>query len=204
MNTIELTEMADYLQRLRTSLRSITLAEREDIVQEIEMHIRERMAEGSQTSAQVLKQLGPADELALQYSTGTLLKRASASFSPLLLLRATFRWAMTGLQGFAVFMIALLGYCLGLGFLAVGILKPIDPAHVGLWVGPDLFDFGARYPAPSGAIHEVLGWWMIPVAAFLAAFFLTFTTRLTRSLIRRFGWKWPGFGAAGTLKLGVV
>jgi hypothetical protein len=198
----ENTATVEYLHRLRSSLRRMTLSEREDIVLEIEIHIRERMAEGADATV-VLEQLGPADELAAEYRTGALLRQASSSFSPLVLLAATFRLARTGLQGFAVFVLALVGYTAAIGFAIVAIVKPFAPEHVGLWVGKHTFDFGALWPVPEG-VHEVLGYNIIPVALLLAAIAFFLTTRATRWLIRRFGWRWRGFAVFSSMKLSLV
>jgi uncharacterized membrane protein len=185
----------DYLARLRGALTGMTLAEREDIVQEIQMHIRERSSD-PQTSVQgILAGLGPADELAQQYRTGLLVQKARHSLSPLPILRATLRWATTGVEGFIVFMIAITGYLMGVGFLLLALLKPFLPKYTGLWVGPGEFSFSVRMGAtmtnPSSPVHEVLGWWFIPVCLVLGSLSLAGTTKLIQILLRRFRWKVP-------------
>ena len=106
-------QMTDYLARLRAALTGMTLAEREDIVQEIQMHIRERSSDPQTSVGGILAGLGPADELAQQYRTGLLVQKARHSISPLPILRATLRWATTGVEGFVVFMIAITVYADG-------------------------------------------------------------------------------------------
>src|SRR5271166_3865535 len=103
-------QMNDYLARLRVALTGMTLAEREDIVEEIGMHIRERSDDPQTSMEEILAGLGPADELAQQYRTGLLVQKARHSISPVVILRATLRWATTGVEGFIVFMIAITGY----------------------------------------------------------------------------------------------
>ncbi|MGI9103049.1 MAG: DUF1700 domain-containing protein [Terriglobales bacterium] len=174
----------DYLAELRTSLRSMTLAEREDIVEEIRTHIRERAELGAAT-ADVLQGLGPADELAAQYRTGMLLREAASRFSPLLMLHATLRWAMTGVQGFLVCLLAFCGYLASLSFVIVALLKPIFPRNTGLWIGPGQFNFGTHFPPPADA-QEWLGIWIIPVALILAFTFFILTTKVVQFLIARF------------------
>src|SRR5215471_18207682 len=100
----------EYLQRLEGALRRVDAGLREDIVQEIRAHIRDRVAEEGTDVEVVLADLGPASELARQYHAATLLRRASKSVSPLVVLRALYRWALTGLGGFFVFVVALIGY----------------------------------------------------------------------------------------------
>ncbi len=184
----------DYLAQLRRALAGMTLAEREDIVEEIRMHIRERAGDGSANVDEILAGLGPAEELAGQYRTGLLVQKARHSISPLLILRATLRWALTGVEGVVVFLIAVLGYLMGGGFLLLALLKPIFPQRTGLWVGPDAFEFTIRtgvLPVSTPALHEVLGWWFMPVCAVIGSLALIATTKLLQFLMKRFRWRTP-------------
>ena len=185
----------DYLARLRASLSGMTLAEREDIVQEIQMHIRERSSDPQTSIEGILAGLGPADELAQQYRTGLLVQKARHSISPLPILRATLRWATTGVEGFIVFMIAITGYMTGGAFLLLALLKPFFPKYTGLWMGPGEFAFsfrmGATMTNPASPVHEVLGWWFIPVCLVLGSLSLAGTTKLIQLLLRRFRWRVP-------------
>src|SRR5450755_2704575 len=135
------TQVSGYLAQLRTALKGMTVSEREDIVEEIHMHIRERVADPAANLDSVLAGLGPANELAQQYHTGLLVQRAQRSISPLVILRAALRWATTGVAGFTAFTIAIVGYSMGVGFLLLAIMKPLFPKYTGLWVGPDQFNF---------------------------------------------------------------
>ncbi len=194
-------EVNDYLARLRAALTGMTLAEREDIVEEIRMHIRERAGEGQTAMAEVLAGLGPAELLAQQYRTGMLIQQARRSLSPWVILRATLRWALTGAEGAVVFFVALCGYLVGASFLLLAVLKPLFPDRTGLWVGPGTFDFsfrmastdlrmGATAMSPSG-VHEALGWWFIPVCLVLGSLTVAGTTKLIRFLLKRFHWRVP-------------
>jgi uncharacterized membrane protein len=189
------TQIQTYLARLRSSLTGMTLAEREDIVEEIRMHIRERSSDPGTSAEDVLAGLGPADELAQQYRTGLLVQKARHSISPLIILRATLRWAMTGVEGFVVFLIATIGYLMGVGFLLLAFLKPLLPKYTGLWVGPGEFSFSVRMGGtmtnPVAPVHEVLGWWLIPVCLVLGSLSLVATTKLIQFLLRRFRWRAP-------------
>ena len=188
-------QMNDYLARLRAALTGVTLAEREDIVEEIRMHIRERCGDPQTSVDTILAGLGPADELAQQYRTGLLVQKASHSISPLVVLRATLRWATTGVEGFVVFVVALTGYMTGVAFLLLALLKPLLPKYTGLWVGPGEFSFSVRMGAtmtnPASLVHEVLGWWFIPVCLILGSLSLAGTTKLIQILLKRFRWKVP-------------
>jgi len=198
----------DYLARLRKALTGMSLSEREDIVEEIRMHIRERAGDSPSSIGEVLAGLGPAAELAEQYRTGLLLQKARRSVSPLLILRAAMRWALTGVEGMVVFLVAIVGYLTGVAFLLLALLKPLFPQRTGLWVGPGAFEFTVRMgalPVSTPALHEVLGWWFMPVCAVLGSFALIGTTKLIQILMRRFRWRTPlaqAMLASGTLAAG--
>jgi len=88
-----------YLAELRKALSGMTVSEREEIVDEIRTHIAERSAQPGITVEEVLRRLGPAEEIARDYTNGALLRRANRSRSPWFILRASYRWAKTGVQG---------------------------------------------------------------------------------------------------------
>lgn len=186
-------QVNDYLARLRAALTGMTVSEREDIVEEIRMHIRERVGDPQTSLDVVLGGLGPADQLAQQYRTGLLLQRARTSISPLVILRAALRWAATGVEGFVVFMIAIIGYAMGGGFILLALVKPFFPHNTGLWVGPNEFNFsfrmGATMTNPAAPVHEILGWWLIPVCLVVGSLSLALTTKLLQFLMGRFHWK---------------
>jgi uncharacterized membrane protein len=193
-------QINDYLARLRAALAGMSVSEREDIVEEIRMHLRERLADQQANFDAVMAGLGPAHELARQYRTGLLVQRARTSISPLVILRAALRWATTGIEGFMVFTIALIGYAMGGGFILLALMKPFFPANTGLWVGPSQFSFsfrmGATMTNPTSPVHEVLGWWLIPVCLVIGSLSLALTTKLLQFLMGRFHWRVPFAGAA--------
>jgi uncharacterized membrane protein len=188
-------QVNDYLVRLRASLVGMTVSEREDIVEEIRTHIRERSSDPQSGIDTVLAGLGSPELLAEQYCTGMLLQKARTSRSPFLILRAALRWATTGIEGFIVFVIAIIGYAMGGGFILLALMKPFFPANTGFWVGPGQFSFsfrmGATMTNPASPVHEVLGWWLIPVCLVAGSLSLALTTKLLQFLFRRFRWRIP-------------
>jgi uncharacterized membrane protein len=188
-------QMNDYLGRLRASLVGMTVSEREDIVEEIRMHIRERSSDQQSSLHGVLAGLGSPELLAEQYRTGMLVQKARTSRSPFLILRAALRWATTGIEGFIIFVIAVVGYATGGAFLLLALLKPFFPQYTGFWVGPDQFSFsfrmGATMTNPASPVHEVLGWWLIPICLIVGSLSLALTTKLLQFLFRRFRWRVP-------------
>jgi uncharacterized membrane protein len=177
--------LSAYIVRLRAALAGMTIAEREDIAEEIRAHVHDRVAEPGIGVEETLARLGTPEDLAADYGRGALVRRARSTFSPLTILRAAYAWAMTGIHGVCAFLTALFGYTLGIGFLVVGLLKPVFPEDTGLWVGPGIFEFGFR---PGNAPHaeEVLGEWFTQFALALGVLLLIGTTMLMRRLLPRF------------------
>lgn len=174
-----------YIVRLRSALSRMTVAEREDIVEEIRAHVLDRVAESGLTVPETLNRLGPAEVLAADYGKGALVRRARGTFSPWLILRAAYAWAMTGVHGVLAFLTALFGYTLGFGFIVLGLMKPLFPEETGLWIGPDLLEFGFR-PGNAPEAHQILGPWFTQLTLALGVLLFIGTTMLMRRLLPKF------------------
>ena len=178
-------QIDSYLTVLRLHLGPLTIAEREEIVREITAHIRDSAEESGASVETVLARLGPAEKLAAQYRDGLLIRQASRSISPLVLLRGTLRLATKGVSGILVFFLAIFGYAMGAGFVLTGLLKPIFPANTGVWFNDErLISSGTLFPAPAPPAHEILGMWYIPLALTLGSLTLLLTTFLIRRSLR--------------------
>jgi len=189
-----------YLLRLRRALGSVKAESVDEILSDIRSHIEERVAASpvpaGQAVMEVLERLGTPQQLAANYRAEGLLERASVSSGPLLLLRATFYWALTGLGGFVALLILLFGYLFGISFLVTAVLKPFYGDRVGLWVGPDTLQLGAHMgsePLPAG--RELLGYWIIPLGLVIGLLSLILTTLFVRWLIRRQRTRWQAMPA---------
>jgi len=181
--TVQL-HVEDYLADLRASLGPVTLDEREEIVREIAAHIRDSAEEGASVEA-VLARLGPARALAAQYRDGLLIRRASRSISPVLLLRAAARLATKGLSGIVVFFVGLFGYFIGGGLVLTALLKPIFPANTGLWFRDGhMIASGTQLYPPGPPAHEVLGMWYLPLHLIAGSLLLLATMFLIRHSLR--------------------
>jgi uncharacterized membrane protein len=174
-----------YLTVLRSHLGTLTAAEREEIVREIAAHIRDSAGEPGASVESVLLRLGPAEDLAAQYRDGLLMRRASRSVSPLLLLRAALRLATKSVSGIFVFFCSVFGYAFGAGFVFIALAKSIVPAHAGAWVQDGrLVAMGAfEYGIPPSA-HEILGVWIIPLGLIAGSLTLVLTTFLIRNSLK--------------------
>lgn len=184
MNQAAESQIEAYLRALRECLPNLSVAEREEIVREISVHIRESAEEPGANVADILARLGSPQALAAQYGYDPVIHRASRSLSPLTILRATLHLARRGVEGFLLFFVAVIGYCMGAGFIITALLKSFFPQETGLWVGPHMFDFGFRVPVTT-LDHEVLGWWYVPVALALGGFSLWITTYGIRWFLER-------------------
>ena len=185
MNSSNELQIDNYLRTLREQLTGMSVADREEIVREISVHIRESAEEPNSSIDDILARLGSPEDLAALYRKERLLERARKSFSPVLMLRATLHLAKRGIQGLVLFMLTLTGYVGGFAFVITGILKPIFPRQIGLWVGPGTFDFGFHIPTPFDPIHEVLGDWYMPVVFALGGLLLWGTTYAVRWCLRK-------------------
>ena len=174
----------EYLAGLRSSLGPMTLDEREEIVREISAHIRDSAEEGASVEA-VLARQGPAGGLAAQYRDGLLIRRASRSISPVLLLRGAARLATKGVSGLFVFFVGVFGYLLGGGMVLSAMLKPIFPANTGFWVRDGhLIASGTQFPGPPPNSTEILGVWYIPIFLTAGSLLLLGTMFLIRHSLR--------------------
>ncbi len=177
-----------YLVRFRLALTGVAQGDKEELVSEIRSHIADRLEDTSVPMDEVVNRtltaLGAPEVLAARYQTEGLLQRASYSFSPLLLFRATMRWAMTGIRGFFAFWILFIGYFSAAAFYLIAILKPFMPDRVGLYWGPYTYGLGVRVDGQPPST-ELLGWWLPPVALALGCLFIIGTTKFVRWIISK-------------------
>jgi uncharacterized membrane protein len=179
-------QIDSYLTALRLHLGPLTIAEREEIVREIAAHVRDSAEESGASVETVLSRLGSAPALAAQYRDGLLIRQASRSISPLVLLRATLRLATKGVSGVLVFFVAIFGYAFGGGLVLTALVKPILPANTGVWFDGEghFMSSGVLFPPPGSQAHEVLGVWYIPLALILGSLTLLATTWAIRTSLR--------------------
>ena len=173
-----------YLSSLRTHLGPMTLSERDEIVREITAHIRDSAEENGVSVETILARLGSAEELAAQYRDGVLIRQASRSISPVTLMRGALRLATKGVSGVLVFFVGMFGYIMGGGMVLSGMIKPIFPAHTGMWLRDGhMIAFGTQFPRVPPA-QEVLGMWYIPLMLTAGSLTLLATTFVIRTSLR--------------------
>ncbi len=175
----------EYLETLRSHLKSLPAETREEIVLEIASHIQERLSQPGSSLGEVLARLGPPEHVAAAYRDNLLLRRARRSVSPVVIAHAVLRIATKGLFGFLVAVCATVGYAFGGGLVLVALMKPIFPHNTGLWIsGSRIVNSGVQFPAPGPPAHEVLGQAVIPICLVLGAAIVLLTTGCARFFLR--------------------
>lgn len=178
-------QMESYLDALRFHLAPMTVNDREEIVREISAHIRDTAEQTVETMDEILDRLGSPRELAAQYRDGLLIRTASRSISPVKLMRGALRLATKGVFGVFVFFVGMFGYTMGGGMALSGMIKPIFPAHTGMWMRDGrMVAFGTQFPAVHPPAQEVLGMWYIPLMLTAGSLTVLLTTFLIRIALR--------------------
>jgi acetyltransferase-like isoleucine patch superfamily enzyme len=105
---------------------------------------------------------------------------ALASASPWQILQQNFRMIRHGGSVALSFLVILFLYILSVFLILVGLLKPLFPKNIGLWIFENPFGilFGFNFMPDSG--KEILGYWIIPLSIILGAALFVVTSRLSR------------------------
>jgi uncharacterized membrane protein len=189
VNTMTCNAMVDdYFVRLDSRLSDLPSERRKDFMMELRAHVMDKLSQVAVVTESdcksVLEALGAPDEIARQYRMEFLLKHSSWNLSPVTVLRTLLRWTLAGIQGYLVFLVAMIGYLLAASFYLTALLKPFFPHNIGMYVSDRGINI-ANFPVQYG--HDVMGNYYIPFAVF-TGYLLTFgTTLLIRILVRRLG-----------------
>lgn len=176
-----------YLFRLGVAMGNLPASQRDENVREIRAHLLDRIEAETgpldQAADSVLQRLGTPEQLADSFERELSLARASRSSSPVLWLRTTARWALSGIEGFVCFWVAVFGYSFGTAFLLSGLLKPLFPNFIGLYVSDHALNLNRQHALGD---HELLGMYFIPVVMSLGSVLYVGTTLLLKWLVSRF------------------
>jgi uncharacterized membrane protein len=177
-------EIDGYVRRLLWALQTLPHDDRLNIAGEIHSHLSECAGRGPRDLDRAIAGLGSPDALARSYVEEFELAGAVNSASPVTLLltvlnRAT-RSVMAFLGGFA----ALTLYLLAVGCAMVAVGKFIVPGKVGAWISDHSLTAGIVDTPPAGG-HELLGYWIVPIAAAIAALCFVGAGKLLRLIGRR-------------------
>jgi uncharacterized membrane protein len=178
-----------YFAALETQLSDMSQSKREEVMRELRSHVFDRLEQiavpTNDDFRTVLKAMGTPEEIGRQYRVELLLKKSAWKISPWSMLRTLFRWTLTGIQGYLVFVMAMVGYTVAASFYITALLKPLFPHNVGVFVSGEGVDLTHFPDPPMGT--EVLGPYYIPVAVFVGYLLTLITTLSIRFVIRRFG-----------------
>jgi hypothetical protein len=163
-----------YIGRFQANLPSMTLAERQDIVDEIRSHVHDRVAAYGLTIPEVLERLGPPETVAGEYHRGNLVVRER--FSLLVLLRIAFAAVVTAFHGMFLMVIAFYGYAGGLACFGLLIARMLFPQQTVLWMTQD-WEIGLGADRPPDAT-VFLQDWLQPIAFGASAMLFSLTTLL--------------------------
>ncbi len=182
-----------YLRQVRHGLQGLPSDEIADIEGEIRAHVLDSLAGASMTDTAVegaLKGFGPARDLAGLYLAERMAERVEARRSPWLILKTVWRLGGLSMRAFFTCLVSCVGYVTGASFLLCALLKPVMPGKVGLWVYDDgnLDDLTISMGVTNHpGVHEVLGWWIIPVSIVLGVLCLWLTWRFGLASVRKLG-----------------
>ena len=183
-----------YVERLRSSLRSLPVGQVDDITREIRSHLLETVDGAGGLDRQQLgdtfARLGEPESLAAAYKMDHLAVRAQTTSSPILLLRLAGLWATRSLEGIRDLLVAVTGYAVAFIGTGCALLKPFIPARVGLWAqhvppGDVTYQLGRVSTPPSDA-RELLGWYIVPLGLIVGGLAFVATTRYLRARVRKY------------------
>jgi len=136
------TPLNDYLEKIEKSLKPMPISERVDIVKEIKCEMLE-LEQSGKTAEEILARLGDPKSLARAYLGQSIAKSKAFSIKKLCSVVAFY-----SLAGTAWMFVLPITSCIGIGFMACGILSPIagairfiawllgrDIPQIGIWIG---------------------------------------------------------------------
>ena len=167
-----------FLRRVRQGLANLDQTERDDIVNELRAHLLDRQAQGK---SNLLEGFESAEALAATFVSDYTLRGALATGTSWALGRALLVAARDSLLALFVLFPLALAQIVAFFFLLTAALKPFMPTEMGLWVGQGSFLVG---PNHNPGVHEILGWWGIPILSIAGVLLFWISNRAMRALVR--------------------
>jgi len=160
-------EIDAYVRRLLWALQALPHDDRLNIASEIHGHLAEYATRGADAFERALARMGSPDALARSYVEEFELAGAVNRASPVTLLLNILNRGTRSILAFIVGLVALSLYGVAAACALVAVAKFISPANVGAWKGEHFAGAGIMDVPPAGA-HELLGYWIVPVALVIA------------------------------------
>jgi hypothetical protein len=153
-----------YLDRVQTALRGMPERQIDDIMRELRAHAVE-LAERKGIEA-AFESLGDPVDLAKAYRAESQITQAECSSSSLRIVLGLRHAGRTRAGRFLAMVLYAFGYANVLTLWLAAADKILFPSRTGLWYLPGdwkSLTLRTNGSSPPGA-HELLGWWLIPVA----------------------------------------
>ena len=156
-----------YLKSLARALRGLAASDRDDILNEIRAHLEHRA--GEKRLDEAIKALGAPESCARGFLDELKLQTAFTDAGPAKTFGALLALASRRLTAAAGLFVSGIFFLFAFGFAATGVIEMVAPDKAGFFVDQveGVYVFGA-VDAPGPNTRELLGRWMIPVAAALA------------------------------------
>lgn len=182
MNTDALpAEAEEFLRELRLGLAPLPREERDEIVAEVRSHFRDRRTTGK---TPILAGFEDAQSYASRFVSESALQSALARGTSLELGRALLVGARTGLMWMTVVPVVT-AQLMGALLVLAGALKPFIPSRIGLFLDTrGRFVALGMYGGDTGRLHELLGYWAVPLFIAVGISLLWGGNRLLRSLAK--------------------
>lgn len=186
-----------YLKGLRRALRALPDNDREEIAAEIRAHLDHRAREGRLHEA--MKALGSPEKCARGFLEEIKIQDAFADGGPAKTVGALVALASRRVTAAAGLFVSVVFFLIAAGFVFTAGVEVVAPERAGLWIGEEqgVFILGTfDAPAPPGAPpapgapppppppREVLGRWLLPVAAGLGVLTFVIGQWLARFFVR--------------------
>ena len=168
-----------FLRKVRQGIAPLPLPEQEDIIAELRSHLFARLDQGHPDP---LAGFETPEKLAADFVAEYGLRGALSRGTPYAMSKALFVAAQDSILALLVLLPLLLLQLGAFCCLLTAVLKPFMPDRVGLWIGPGTFFVGTLEGHPG--VHEVLGWWGMPILATVGVLLFWVANRAMLALIR--------------------
>ena len=181
-------KLETYLARVRVALRGLPEPEMDDILRELRSHVIELAGNDAAGVDSALQSLGDPVDLAKTYRAQNQMVQAECSGSPLVILQGLRHAGRSWLGRFAATVLYVLGYIYVVKLWVAAIDKVIASSRTGLWYTPGnvlSLTLVTTGNPPAGA-HELLGWWLVPIAVLIGWAVKVVTDRIAQWWIGRY------------------
>jgi hypothetical protein len=194
-----------YLKGLRRALRTLPEGDRDEIAAEIRAHLEHRAREGRLEEA--MKSLGSPEKCARGFLEEIKIQDAFADGGPTKTVGALVALASRRATAAAGLFVSGVFFLIAVGFAITAAIEVVAPDKAGLWVGREagVYVLGTYdaptppdappapgAPAPPAPPQELLGRWMLPVAAGLSVLAFIIGQWLARMFVRLMARRKPG------------